>query len=120
VARSADRVQVCGNTIFGDVEVEHSSRDILFGDPGPGGCDANTVKNGHSATLEDNSTDVEFTVRGNTFEGGDLRVEGNRGTSDRFVQDNTGGDVLDCHGNEQPFTGTPNAFATEQGQCAEI
>ena len=119
VSRSTDKVQVCGSDITGDVGVEDSGRDILFGDPIPG-CAGNTIRAGHSAKFEDNSTDVEFTIRGNTFEGGDLTVEGNRGTSDKFVQDNTGGGVLDCHGNATPFTGTPNSFTTEEGQCAEI
>jgi hypothetical protein len=121
VARSTDKVQVCGTSVDGDVEVERSGRDILFGDPTVGAdCAGNTVRNGHSADFEHNSTDVELTIRGNTFEGGDLSVEDNRGPSDKFVQNNTGGDVLNCHGNEQPFTGTPNAFASERGQCAEI
>jgi hypothetical protein len=121
VSRSEDKVQACGNTIDGDVEVEHSGRDILFGDPTPGAdCAPNTVQNGHSASFENNSTDVEFTIRGNTFQGGDLTVEDNRGPSDKFVQNNTGGNVLDCSGNETPFTGTPNGFTTEEGQCAEI
>jgi len=121
VSRSTDKVQVCGSDISGDVGIDHSGRDILFGDTAPGGnCAANTIRAGSSANFEDNSTDVEFTIRGNTFEGGDLTVEGNRGTSDKFVQDNTGGGVLDCHGNATPFTGTPNSFTTEEGQCAEI
>ena len=121
VSRSTDKVQVCGSDITGDVGVDHSGRDILFGDTAPGGnCAANTIRAGSSANFEDNSTDVEFTIRGNTFEGGDLTVEDNRGTSDKFVQNNTGGGVLDCHGNATPFTGTPNSFATEEGQCAEI
>jgi hypothetical protein len=126
VARTTDKVQVCGTTIDGDVGVERSGRDILFGDPTPGAdCAGNTVRNGHSAEFAHNSTDRELTIRGNTFEGGDLTVDDNRGTSDKFVQNNTGGDVLECNGNTPsatgtPFTGTPNAFATEQGQCAEI
>jgi hypothetical protein len=116
-----DRFNACGNTINGDVTVEDSGPDILFGDTGPGAdCAGNTVQNGHSARFKDNNTFVEFTIRGNTFEGGDLFVEDNRGTSDKFVQDNTGGGVLDCDDNATPFTGTPNSFATEQGQCAEI
>jgi hypothetical protein len=121
VSRSTDKVQACGNTIDGDVEVEHSGRDILFGDPTPGAdCAPNTIKNRHSAEFEGNSTDVEFTIRANVFEGGDLTVARNRGPSDKFVQNNTGGDVLACHGNQEPFTGTPNAFATQKGQCAAI
>lgn len=121
VSRSTDKVQICGSDIDGDVGVEHSGRDILFGDTAPGAdCAANTVRSGHSASFEDNYTDVEFTIRGNTFEGGDLSVDHNRGPSDKFVQDNTGGDVLECHGNATPFTGTPNSFATEEGQCAEV
>jgi hypothetical protein len=121
VSRSTDKVQVCGSDITGDVEVDHSGRDILFGDTAPGAdCAANTIRGGHSAEFEDNSTDVEFTIRGNVFDGGDLTVDDNHGPSDKFVQDNTGGDVLECHGNATPFTGTPNSFATEQGQCAEV
>jgi len=120
VTRSTDRVQVCGNSIDGNVEVEDSGRDILFGDPQAVDCAGNTLRNGHSAKFEDNFTDVEFVVRGNTFAGGDLTVEDNSGPSDKFVQDNTGGDRLACSGNEDPFTGTPNTFTSESGQCAEV
>jgi len=120
VSRSGDKVQVCGTSIDGDVEIDHSQFDILFGDPRAVDCAGNTVRNGHSARFDDNNAEVEFTVRGNTFEGGDLRVKDTEGTADKFVQDNTGGDVLSCSGNETPFTGTTNGFTTEQGQCAEI
>ena len=115
-----DEVQSAG-TRSTATSVIHSGRDILFGDPTAGsGCVGNTVRNGHSLDVEDNFTDVEFVVRGNMFEGGDLRVEDNSGASDKFVQNNTGGDELECFDNETPFTGTPNGFTTEEGQCAEI
>jgi len=118
---TTDRVNLCGNQIDGDVRVSDSGRDILIGDPTPGvDCGGNTLLNGHSLKASDNSTDVEFVIRGNTFTGGNLGVFENEGTSDKFVQDNTGGNELKCFGNDTPFTGTPNGFTSEQGQCAEI
>jgi cyclophilin family peptidyl-prolyl cis-trans isomerase len=119
VSRSTDQVHVCGNTIDGSVRISDSGRDILFGDPSAVDCAANQVLNGHSATIEDNFTDVELVVRGNTFQGGDLRVNGNEGPSEKFVQNNVGGDDLECFGNEQPFTASGNTGWNDQrGQCA--
>jgi hypothetical protein len=121
ISGTTDRVNLCGNTIDGDVRVADSGRDILIGDPTPGvDCGGNTLLNGHSLKATDNSTDVEFVIRGNTFTGGNLGVFDNEGPSDKFVQDNSGGNELKCFGNATPFVGTPNGFTSEQGQCAEI
>jgi hypothetical protein len=120
VRGSDDRVQICGTKLEGRSAVENSGRDILIGDPLTVGCSGNTITNGHSLTVSDSFTDVEFVIRGNTFEGGDLRVLGNEGPVEKFVQDNTGGDDLECHGNDNPFTATGNSFANEEGQCAEV
>jgi hypothetical protein len=117
---TSETVNVCGNQIDGDVRVADSGRDILIGDPLAAGCGANTLLNGHSLKATGNDTDVEFVIRGNVFTGGNLGVFGNGGPSDKFVQDNTGGNELKCFGNSSPFTGTPNGFTSEQGQCAEI
>jgi hypothetical protein len=118
---TAEKVNLCGSQIDGDVRVTDSGTDILIGDPTPGvDCGGNTLLNGHSLKATDNFTDVEFVIRGNTFTGGNLGVFENEGPSDKFVQDNTGGDELKCFGNDTPFTGTPNGFTSEQGQCAEI
>jgi len=117
---TSEQVNICGNQIDGDVRVSDSSRDILIGDPTAVGCGANTLLNGHSLKASDNFTDVEFVIRGNVFTGGNLGVFGNKGPSAKFVQDNSGGNELRCYGNSSPFTGTPNAFTSEQGQCAEI
>jgi hypothetical protein len=117
--RNTDKVQICGSTIDGLVHVHQSGRDILVGDPA-GGCGANTIQNGNKVKVHNNNTDVELVVSGNTFQGGgNLSVEDNSGTSDKFVQDNTGsGGEIECHGNENPFTGTPNSgFASSRGQC---
>ena len=123
ISGSTQQVQLCGSTIDGRVTVTDSGPDILVGDPRTTGCPGNTIKNGHSMTVEDNTNDGpfgEFVVRGNTFEGGDLRVNGNSGPFAKFVQDNTGGEELDCFGNEDPFTATGNSFVDEDGQCAEV
>jgi hypothetical protein len=116
VRGATDKVHICGNQVQRDVEVSSSSRDILVGDPLAVGCAGNTV--GHDIEVDGNSVDVELVVRGNTV-GDDLLVRDNSGTADKFVQNNTGGDRLACWGNDQPFTGTPNAgFASSEGQCA--
>jgi cyclophilin family peptidyl-prolyl cis-trans isomerase len=120
VTGSDDKVQICGSTLNGRSTVANSGRDILIGDPQAVDCAGNTIANGHSLTVADNFTDVEFVVRGNTFQGGDLRVIGNEGPVEKFVQDNTGGDELECFGNDDPFTATGNTFASEDGQCSEI
>ncbi len=120
VSSTPEKVQICGNQIDGNVRVENSGTDILIGDPLAAACAGNTIKNAHSVKAVDNFTDVEFVIRGNAFEGGNLGVFDNGGPADKFVQDNTGGTALKCFGNESPFTGTPNGFTSEQGQCAEI
>jgi hypothetical protein len=118
VAGSDDKVQVCGTKLQGRSTIAHSGRDILIGDPQAVGCPGNTIANGHSLTVSDSFTDVEFVIRGNTFEGGDLRALDNQGPVEKFVQDNTGGDDLECSGNDNPFTASGNSFANEEGQCA--
>jgi hypothetical protein len=120
VTGSDQQVQICGNTLNGRSTVTNSGRDILIGDPQAQDCAGNTIANGHSLTVSDNFTDVEFVVRGNTFDGGDLRVIDNEGPVEKFVQDNTGGDDLECFDNDDPFTASGNTFANEEGQCAEI
>jgi hypothetical protein len=120
VTGSDDKVQICGSTLNGRSTVANSGRDILIGDPQAVGCPGNTIANGHSLTVSDSFTDVEFVIRGNTFEGGDLRVLGNEGPAEKFVQDNSGGDDLECFGNDTPFTAGGNSFAHEEGQCAEV
>jgi hypothetical protein len=120
VSRSTDKVHVCGNQIDGRVEIAQSGPDILFGDtlPGATDCLGNTVENGHSANLNDNYTDNELVIAGNTIQGGDLRVIGNRGPSDKLVENNTGGDDLSCWGNENPFTSSGNTgWDDQRGQC---
>jgi hypothetical protein len=119
VSRTTETVQICGNVVNGNVGVKNSGRDILIGDPLTVDCGGNTF-NGDEVEVEHNSVDVELVVRGNTFQGGDLEVDDNTGPAAKFVQDNTGGRSLECSGNQQPFTGTPNAFVEEDGQCAEI
>ena len=114
-----DKVNLCGNHVGDDLEVSTSSRDILVGDPQALDCAGNTVSG--DIEIENNSNiDVELVVRGNTV-GDDLSVRNNRGSADKFVQDNTGGDRLSCSGNEATFTGAPNSgFASTSGQCALI
>jgi hypothetical protein len=118
VRRSDDRVHICGNTILeGDIEVDHSGRDILIGDPKAVDCAGNTVAKG-DLEAEDNFTDVEFVIRGNTISVGDLEVFDNDGPVTKFVEDNVGGDRLVCAGNEEPVSALGNTgWARIQGQC---
>jgi len=119
VWRSTDAVQVCGNKLNGNVLVHQSGQDILFGDPSTVGCSGNTIGSGKSVKVQDNNTDNELVIRGNTFQGGNLTVSDNRGTSGKFVEANTGGNKLSCYGNEQPFSASGNTGWNElRGQCA--
>jgi hypothetical protein len=118
IKRSSSAVQVCGTTVKGSAfTVSYSQRDILIGDPLATGCPGNTVPNG-SVTLLGNSTSAEFVARGNSVSTGNLVVENNTGPSGKYVQSNTGGNMLKCAGNASPFVGGPNgSWATKTGQC---
>jgi hypothetical protein len=117
VQRADNKVNVCGNTVQGDINVERSQRDILVGDPDAVDCPGNTVRRG-DIEVEDNFTDVELVVRGNTISRGDLEVKRNTGPSDKFVEDNTGGDRLDCKGNSDLFVASDNTgWKKITGQC---
>lgn len=113
-------VQICGTTVTkGDVEVRDSSFDILIGDPQAEGCAGNTIAGG-DLELRRNIAEVEFVVRGNTI-AGDLEVNHNRGSAAKFVEDNTGGDELECFGNEDPFTASGNTgFNDVKAQCRKV
>ncbi len=120
VSRSV-ALHICGNTVGDDIEVTSSGPEVQVGDP-VNACGANTV--GDDIEVKGNNTsDFGYLiVRGNTVTD-DLEVTHNSGSAvDKFVQDNTGGDKLECRGNELPFTGAPNAgFARVAGdQCALI
>jgi len=118
VTRSTATVQVCGTTVKGSAfSVAQSRRDILIGDPLTTGCSGNQVPNG-SVALVQNSTDLEFVVRGNSISTGNLVVQNNVGTSNKSVQNNIGGNSLKCVGNASPFVGGPNgSWLSKQGQC---
>jgi hypothetical protein len=117
VYRADAQVNVCGITVQGGIEVTRSGPDILIGDPLTEGCAGNVVKRG-SIAVKDNWTDVELIIRGNTISRGDLSVKRNAGPSDKFVQDNKGGDVLTCRSNEAPFAASGNTgWHKKFGQC---
>jgi hypothetical protein len=118
VTGATQQVNVCGNTVDGRIEVKNSGRDILVGDPLTVGCAGNTVLNNHRIRVEDNFVDVELIVRGNTIEGGDLEVNRNKGPAEKHVEDNKGGDELECRGNADPFTASGNTgWNDTEGQC---
>jgi hypothetical protein len=117
VYRADDRVHVCGMTVQGGIEVERSGTDILIGDPQTIDCAGNLVKRG-DIEVENNFTDVELIVRGNTILRGDLEVKNNDGPSDKYVQDNVGGDDVSCRGNDSPFVASGNTgWDKLLGQC---
>jgi hypothetical protein len=119
VDRAAEVVQICGTTVpNGDVEVKHSGTDLLIGDPQAEGCAGNTVSRG-DIEIEHNVAEIEFVVSGNAVTLGDLEVKNNSGSVEKFVQDNTGGDELECFGNSPTFTASGNTgFVRAKGQCA--
>jgi hypothetical protein len=119
VSRSAGKVNVCGNTVRGDIEiVDRSGPDILVGDPLAIDCPGNVVKRGNIEVV-DSVTDIELVVRGNTLNRGDLILKRNGGPSTKFVQDNKGGGDLVCQANAAPFTASGNTgWDRLLGQCA--
>jgi hypothetical protein len=119
VSRADDRVNICGMTVQESIEVDRSGRDILIGDPLTVDCAGNLVKRG-SIKVTDNFTDVELVIRGNTIKkGGNLEVKRNSGPSGKFVEDNLGGDILTCKGNDAPFTASGNTgWNKKLGQCS--
>jgi hypothetical protein len=119
VRQAAGKVNICGNTVRGDIHIaKRSGPDILVGDPLAIDCPGNRVTRG-DILLEDNATDVELVVRGNTLKRGDLQLRRNGGPSAKAVQDNTGTGRLVCLGNAAPFTVSGNSgWASSLGQCA--
>jgi len=122
VEDATGQVNVCGNTVTDDVQVEDSGRDILVGDPLTTGCAGNTV--GDDIEVIGNKVDVELIVRGNTVTD-DLKAFNNKSingsNAPKAVDSNTGGDRLECFGNNDPFTGGPNTgFASAEGQCTSV
>ena len=113
-------VQICGTTVTkGDVEVRDSGIDILVGDPRPSTARATPSA---TATWRCAATvaEVEFVVRGNTIQD-DLEVKHNKGPVEKFVQDNKGGDDLECWRNEEPFTASGNTgWRDIEGQCRNV
>jgi hypothetical protein len=100
------------------IGVFRSSRDILIGDPLAEHCAGNSVTRG-SISVSQNSTDVEFVIRGNTVQSGSLYVVDNGGSSSKLVQNNKSGRRLTCTGNSGSFLGTSNrGFQSYTGQCA--
>jgi len=118
IYRSADSVNVCGNTVKGaGIGIAGSRSDILLGDPLAVGCAGNRVTRG-SVLLWRNDTDAAFVVRGNRIPRGRLHVVGNRGPSDKFVLRNTAGRGIRCVGNLVSFVGSPNSGpGAGWGQC---
>jgi hypothetical protein len=119
VRHAAGKVNICGNSIQGDIHIaQRSGPDILVGDPLAVDCPGNLVKQG-DILLEDNATDVELVVRGNRLRRGDLELRRNGGPSAKTVQDNTGKGQLVCLGNAAPFASFGNiGWARLLGQCA--
>jgi hypothetical protein len=119
VRQASGKVNVCGNTVRGDIHIsKRSGPDILVGDPLAIDCPGNLVKRG-DIVLEDNATDVELVVRGNTLVRGDLEIRRNGGPSAKIVQSNKGKGRLLCMGNAMPFAAAANSgWANLLGQCA--
>jgi hypothetical protein len=119
IDRASDAVQICANRVSkGSIEVTRSGTEIRVGDPLTEDCPGNIVRKG-DVSLTRNFTDVEFVVRGNTISSGDLTVYKNTGPVPKFVQNNTGGNVLRCARMSSPFSMSGNSsWVTLTGQCA--
>jgi hypothetical protein len=119
IYRTTETVNLCGNTVKGGkgIRIVRSGTDILFGDPLTVGCAGNKVTRG-DVLIAGNYPDVELVVRGNSIPRGNLFVLDNKGPSDKFVQNNTGGEILRCTGNSAAFVGSPNSgWNQRKGQC---
>jgi hypothetical protein len=117
VTRATSKVNICGNTVRGSIEVVKSGPDILVGDPLAVDCPGNVVKKG-DIEVEDNFTDIEFVIRGNTIKRGNLEVRRNAGPSDKVIRDNKGGNRLDCRSSGPSFTASGNTgWRKKSGQC---
>ena len=115
---TSSQTNVCGNRVRWDIEVTASQHDILVGDPLAIDCAGNRVLRG-DIEVEQNNTDVELVVAGNRVVRGDLEVRKNKGTSDKRVSDNRGGDTIVCRDNVSPFASANNTqFDSNEGQCS--
>jgi hypothetical protein len=111
-------VQICGMTVpGGNIQVAQSGTDILIGFAAQG-CPGNTVSQGN-VQVEENFSEVEFEIRDNTISKGNLQVFKNRGPVPKVVQNNTGGQNLQCKENDEPFLAAGNAgWNQREDQCA--
>jgi hypothetical protein len=115
--RTAEAVQICGNTVRkGNIEVRRSGTDVLIGDPLAVGCRGNIVKRG-DVSVSNNFSLIEFVVRGNTVMRGDLAVTNNTGPTPKLVQDNLGIGRLVCRGNSLLTASGNTGWDRKLGQC---
>ena len=116
--RTAEAVQICGNTVRkGNIEVRRSGFDVLIGDPLAEGCRGNVVKRGDIKVTRNFSL-VEFVLRGNTIRKGDLEVTNNTGPTPKFVEDNKGGGRIVCRENTLLTVTGNSGWDRSVGQCA--
>jgi cytoskeletal protein CcmA (bactofilin family) len=119
IRRATDTVDVCGMTVRNDLEVKDSGPDVLVGNSDTSvECPGNLVLRG-DLEVKRNATDDELVVESNRLLDGDLEVNGNRGSSNKSVRNNSGmsNEDLVCKDNEAPFTGSPNTGFDAHGQC---
>jgi hypothetical protein len=117
VDHTTAQVFICGATVErGSIRVLRSTRDIVIGDPGVGGCAGNTVRRGDMSVLW-NETDVQLVVSGNRFPRGNLLVAGNFGPSRKVVRGNSGGNHIACEQNSGQFRASKNR-RWDTGVCA--
>jgi hypothetical protein len=108
VDHATDQVFICGSTVErGNINVLHSARNIVIGDPGAGACAGNTVRRGNMSILW-NTTDVQLVISGNRFPKGNLIVSGNTGPSPKIVRRNFGGRHIACAANAPQFRASEN------------
>ena len=115
--KTAEAVQICGNTVRkGNIEVRRSGTDILIGDPLALGCRGNVVKRGDVKVTRNYSL-IEFVLRGNSIKRGDLEVTNNTGPTPKLVQDNIGGGTIACTGNTLLTASGNTGWNLQLGQC---
>jgi WD40 repeat protein len=94
----------------GSLKVEKMAGDISITD--------NTVDKGDVEVIENTiGQDYELVLDGNRV-AKNLKVLKNKGSGDKSVTNNEGGQDLECKDNDDPFTGSPNGtWSKKVGQC---
>jgi hypothetical protein len=127
-------VQVRGGTVEGSIQIKDSNSPTALGAEVSSG----TVLTQGNIQIQEMNTGgiliadvrlskgnikVEENVTGSSFKivrnrvAQNVQVFKNRGTNEKFVRNNTIGQIIQCKENQKPFVGGPNTAGDAEGQC---